>query len=134
MEEKIYRREELVGKDVYDSSAHKVGKISDVGFSKDGEIILIISNGKFENKVPFLSSGIGDIILLKPDVKLKRDEIEPEQKTFPEIEKICPQCGKKCEVYSRVVGYLRPVSQWNDGKQSEFKIRKMFDSRVSIGD
>ncbi len=46
----------------------------------------------------------------------------------------CPQCGEKCEVYSRVVGYLRPVSQWNDGKQSEFKIRKMFDSRVSIGD
>ena len=47
---------------------------------------------------------------------------------------VCPNCGKKCEVYSRVVGYLRPVSQWNDGKQSEFKIRKMFDSRVSIGD
>ncbi|NIO38004.1 ribonucleoside triphosphate reductase, partial [Candidatus Bathyarchaeota archaeon] len=46
----------------------------------------------------------------------------------------CPQCGKKCEVYSRVVGYLRPVSQWNDGKQSEFKIRKMFDGRVSLGD
>ncbi|MFQ6065371.1 MAG: ribonucleoside triphosphate reductase [Candidatus Bathyarchaeia archaeon] len=46
----------------------------------------------------------------------------------------CPQCGEKCEVYSRVVGYLRPVSQWNDGKQSEFKIRKMFDSRVSLGD
>lgn len=47
---------------------------------------------------------------------------------------VCPQCGEECEVYSRVVGYLRPVSQWNDGKQSEFKIRKMFDSRVSIGD
>ena len=46
----------------------------------------------------------------------------------------CPQCSKKCEVYSRVVGYLRPVSQWNDGKQSEFKIRKMFDGRASIGD
>jgi ribonucleoside-triphosphate reductase len=28
-----------------------------------------------------------------------------------------------CEVFSRVVGYLRPVSQWNDGKQSEFKQR-----------
>jgi len=46
----------------------------------------------------------------------------------------CPTCGGTCEVYSRVVGYLRPVSQWNDGKQSEFRIRKMFDSRVSIGD
>ncbi len=30
---------------------------------------------------------------------------------------------KECEVYSRIVGYLRPVSQWNDGKQSEFKTR-----------
>ena len=36
----------------------------------------------------------------------------------------CPTCGSTCEVYSRVVGYLRPVSQWNDGKQEEFAIRK----------
>lgn len=39
----------------------------------------------------------------------------------------CPQCGNSCEVYSRVVGYLRPVDQWNDGKQEEFKQRKTFD-------
>ena len=32
----------------------------------------------------------------------------------------------RCEVYSRVVGYLRPVGQWNDGKQAEFKSRKTF--------
>jgi ribonucleoside-triphosphate reductase len=32
----------------------------------------------------------------------------------------------KCEVYSRVVGYLRPVQQWNEGKQSEWKDRKTF--------
>lgn len=31
-----------------------------------------------------------------------------------------------CEVYSRVVGYLRPVQQWNDGKQAEFGNRKTF--------
>ncbi|MDD3083532.1 MAG: anaerobic ribonucleoside-triphosphate reductase [Candidatus ainarchaeum sp.] len=34
----------------------------------------------------------------------------------------------KCEVYSRVVGYIRPVEQWNDGKQAEFHDRKMFSS------
>ena len=34
---------------------------------------------------------------------------------------------QKCEVYSRVVGYLRPVSQWNEGKQAEFHNRKAFD-------
>ncbi len=39
---------------------------------------------------------------------------------------ICPTCGKKCEVYSRIVGYLRPVDQWNKGKQKEFFDRKEF--------
>jgi anaerobic ribonucleoside-triphosphate reductase len=34
----------------------------------------------------------------------------------------------KCEVYSRVVGYLRPVTQWNIGKQEEFKDRKTFEA------
>lgn len=33
----------------------------------------------------------------------------------------------KCEVYSRVVGYLRPVDSWNEGKQSEFEDRKLFE-------
>ena len=33
---------------------------------------------------------------------------------------------RKCEVYSRVVGYLRPVKQWNPGKQEEFNQRKNF--------
>ncbi len=40
----------------------------------------------------------------------------------------CPKCTIKqpCEVYSRVVGYLRPVRQWNVGKQGEYKERKEF--------
>jgi len=40
----------------------------------------------------------------------------------------CPQCTIKqpCEVYSRIVGYLRPVQQWNEGKQEEFHQRKEF--------
>ena len=33
----------------------------------------------------------------------------------------------KCEVYSRVVGYLSPVSSWNNGKKEEFKQRKTYD-------
>lgn len=32
----------------------------------------------------------------------------------------------KCEIYSRVVGYLRPINQWNKGKQQEFQERKNF--------
>ncbi len=35
----------------------------------------------------------------------------------------CPECGAQTEVYSRIVGYLRPVRTWNDGKQQEFKER-----------
>ena len=35
-------------------------------------------------------------------------------------------CGLKCEVYSRVCGYMRPVSSWNDAKQAEFNDRKTF--------
>jgi ribonucleoside-triphosphate reductase len=42
----------------------------------------------------------------------------------------CPRCGKSCEVYSRVVGYLRPVDQWNLGKQAEFRQRKTFDKAI----
>ena len=38
----------------------------------------------------------------------------------------CPDCGVDCEVYSRVVGYLRPVQQWNDSKQAEYKDRKVY--------
>lgn len=38
----------------------------------------------------------------------------------------CEKCGSVTEIYSRVVGYLRPVSQWNNGKQSEFCMRKTF--------
>jgi hypothetical protein len=33
---------------------------------------------------------------------------------------------RECEVYSRVVGYLRPVQQWNEGKKAEFHDRKVF--------
>ncbi len=43
---------------------------------------------------------------------------------------ICPECGNQCEIYSRVVGYLRPVSSWNEGKQEEFKLRKTFKVKV----
>lgn len=38
----------------------------------------------------------------------------------------CPKCKSACEIYSRVVGYLRPISQWNDGKRAEFDQRKGF--------
>jgi ribonucleoside-triphosphate reductase len=41
---------------------------------------------------------------------------------------LCPVCGSETEIYSRIVGYLRPVKQWNEGKRAEFAMR----SRYSI--
>ena len=38
----------------------------------------------------------------------------------------CPTCHEKTEIYSRVVGYLRPIDQWNDGKQAEFEKRSLY--------
>lgn len=44
----------------------------------------------------------------------------------------CPTCGTDCEVYSRVVGYIRPVDQWHKGKQSEYKDRRTYKYQKAI--
>jgi len=36
----------------------------------------------------------------------------------------------KCEVYSRVVGYIRPTNAWNDSQQAQFNDRKLFDNSI----
>lgn len=41
-------------------------------------------------------------------------------------ESSCPNCGQTTEIYSRVVGYMRPVQQWNEGKRAEFAQRKHY--------
>ncbi len=40
---------------------------------------------------------------------------------------VCPECGEKTEVYSRITGYYRPVQNWNVGKTQEFKDRRVYD-------
>ena len=40
---------------------------------------------------------------------------------------VCPECGEKAEVYSRITGYYRPVLNWNDGKAEEYKARKVYN-------
>lgn len=40
--------------------------------------------------------------------------------------KFCSRCESECEVYSRIVGYLRPLQQWNKGKKEEFRERKTY--------
>lgn len=44
---------------------------------------------------------------------------KPEPEARPELE-------VPCEVYSRIVGYLRPVQNWHQGKQQEFRERRTF--------
>lgn len=77
----------------------------------------------------------------KKEIEIKDEEVKngflltykDERETFTVFK--CKECFeanpsltdyKKCEVYSRVVGYIRPVQQWNTGKQQEFKDRKKF--------
>ena len=45
---------------------------------------------------------------------------------------ICPHCGEKAEVYSRITGYYRPVQNWNDGKAQEFKDRLVYNIEGSV--
>lgn len=44
---------------------------------------------------------------------------------------VCPKCGQKTEVYSRITGYYRPVQNWNDGKLEEYKERKTYNIQTS---
>ncbi|MCR4911499.1 MAG: ribonucleoside triphosphate reductase [Bacilli bacterium] len=44
---------------------------------------------------------------------------------------ICPKCGARTEVYSRITGYYRPVQNWNDGKSEEFKMRQTYNIKNS---
>ena len=45
---------------------------------------------------------------------------------------ICPECGKKTEVWSRITGYYRPIQNWNDGKAQEFQDRQEYISEKSV--
>uniref|UniRef100_A0A7C3MJF1 Ribonucleoside triphosphate reductase n=1 Tax=Dictyoglomus thermophilum TaxID=14 RepID=A0A7C3MJF1_DICTH len=87
----------------------------------------------------FLGEALEDIEMVKEAVKLITNNyrlpyftLTPTFSICPEhgylrgnYEK-CPTCGKETEIYSRVVGYYRPVKSWNKGKQEEFKLRKTF--------
>jgi ribonucleoside-triphosphate reductase len=46
----------------------------------------------------------------------------------------CSTCGAENNVYSRVVGYLRPVKQWNEGKKAEFEHRNTYDDALNVHD
>lgn len=51
----------------------------------------------------------------------------PTHKYISGEEPVCPECGAQTEVWTRVVGYHRPVQNWNDGKQAEYNERLEFE-------
>ena len=58
-----------------------------------------------------------------------KEELE---KQIAEVkEKMKDVHGSPCEVFSRVVGYMRPVQNWNKGKKEEFVMRKTYDIETS---
>ncbi|MFH1402520.1 MAG: ribonucleoside triphosphate reductase [Patescibacteria group bacterium] len=90
----------------------------------------------------FLGERIKDKEVVKKLVRKICDEYRLPYFTFSPTFSICPnhgylagevglceKCGAPCEIYSRVVGYLRPVEQWNKGKQAEFGIRSHIDPK-----
>ena len=42
------------------------------------------------------------------------------------------ECKETCEVFSRIVGYFRPIRRWNKGKAEEFKTRKEYEENKSL--
>lgn len=54
----------------------------------------------------------------KDEIRAKIQEVRDEMKDVH---------GTPCEVFSRVVGYLRPVQNWNKGKKEEYFLRKNYD-------
>lgn len=51
----------------------------------------------------------------------------PSHGYMPGEQQSCPQCKAPCEVYSRIVGYFRPIQNWNAGKRSEFGDRLLYE-------
>jgi ribonucleoside-triphosphate reductase len=87
----------------------------------------------------FLGERVHDALVVRELVKTICSKYKLPYFTFTPTFSICPShgylagehhtcqtCSASCEVFSRVVGYIRPVSQWNKGKQSEYAIRKLF--------
>ena len=121
LRDKYLRREELIGKDVYDAKAKKVGTVVDIGYSKEGRTALIMriarsmvdkppfdkelvlphmNKERFESLMFGRVSEIGDIILLKAEFKTETEKT-PDSilKKSPETihTKPCPKCSRENE-------------------------------------
>ncbi len=89
----------------------------------------------------FLGEETTDITVIKKVIKKVTDNFKLPYFTLTPTFSVCPthgyisgksekckECGEETEVYSRIVGYLRPLNQWNDGKRAEFVQRSSFNT------
>ncbi len=97
---KFFRRDEMMGKDVYDSDAKKVGSITDLAFSADTKPALVITKqDKSEEIVPLDSvDRLGDIVLLKVNRVVTATQTSQTQPNIPDASpptnnRICIKCG-----------------------------------------
>ena len=96
----------------YVGFCHDCGAAVTVKASLNEEGEINISGGAIYK----IKQGIEDELFFKCDTCFEKD------KTLRNFQ--------HCEVYSRVVGYLRPVQQWNKGKKEEFELRKEFKNTM----
>ena len=102
MSESYFRKEELMGKLVYNQRGQKIGVVKDVGYSKDGRAALVLDGKNGETDLSFeLIQEIGEVILLKPEIGTRT----PPQPSYTPIppppaqpitasrNKNCPKCG-----------------------------------------
>ena len=92
----------------FEGMCHDCGtKVCVVCFMNDSDDIVAEGGAIYNPKI-----SVGTPLFLKCDSCFKKD------KTLRNF--------MSCDIYSRSVGYLRPISQWNEGKKEEFKKRKEF--------
>jgi hypothetical protein len=102
--EEIGKQLETTDRIEYEGKCHDCGKGVKVRIFRDDKEAIVIEGGAVYNPLRQ--------IFLKCDNCFQKDSVL--------------RNWQKCEVYSRAIGYLRPVSQWNVGKQEEWKMRKNF--------
>ena len=106
--EEISRQLETTNDIEYTGKCHDCGKGVKIRIFRNEESRITIEGGAVYNPV----IGVSKQLFFKCNNCFQNDNVLRNYQS--------------CEVYSRAIGYLRPVSQWNIGKQEEWKMRKNF--------
>lgn len=103
-----------IGVKIYRGLCHDCGVVVEVTLTLDEERAMTISGGAIYK----INQGSEKVLFFKCDSCFKKDKI---LRNF-----------RRCEVYSRVVGYLSPLQEWNKGKKEEYEMRKEFTNMEGL--